>query len=64
MPFFCLDKIILNKTKFHNYYSSSKAEIIINERDINNVFELIYSTIISNMQKSLGKGSSWIIDSS
>ena len=64
MPFFCLYKIILNKTKFDNYYSSSKAEIIINERDINNVFELIYSTIISNMQKSLGKGSSWIIDSS
>ena len=28
---------------------------------MNNVFESIYSTIISNIQKSLGKGSGWII---
>ena len=27
------------------------------------VFESIYIMIISNIQKSLGKGSSWIIDS-
>ena len=44
------------------FYSNSKAEIIINESGINDVFESICSTIISNMQKSLGKGSSWIID--
>ena len=28
---------------------------------MNNLFESIYSTIISNIQKSLGKGSGWII---
>ena len=28
---------------------------------MNNVFESIYSTIISNIQKSLGKGSGWTI---
>ena len=27
------------------------------------MFESIYSTIISNIRKSLGKGSGWIIDS-
>ena len=52
-----------DNSKFYNFYSSSKAEITINESDIDNVFESIYSTIISNIQKSLGKGSSWIIDS-
>ena len=30
-------------------YSNLKAEIIINEGDINDVFESIYSTIISNI---------------
>ena len=52
-----------DKTKYDNFYSSSKAEIIINESDIENVFKLIYTTIIANIQKSLGKGSGWIIDS-
>ena len=52
-----------DKTKFDNLYASSKAEIIINESGIDDVFESIYSTIISNIQKSLGKGSGWIIDS-
>ena len=35
----------------------------MNQSDINDVFESIYITIISNIQKSLGKGSCWIIDS-
>ena len=47
----------VDKTKFDNFYSSSKAEIIINESDIDGVFESIYSTIISNRKKSLGKRS-------
>ena len=38
------------------FYSNSKAEIIINESDIDYVFESIYTTIISNIQKSFGKG--------
>ena len=31
--------------------------------DIDDAFESTYSTIIQNMQKLLGKGSGWIIDS-
>ena len=45
-----------DKTKYENFYSSSKREIIINESDIENVFKSIYATIIGNIQKSLGKG--------
>ena len=50
-------------TKPDTFYSHSKAETIINESDIDDVFESIYTTIISNIQKSLGKGSGWINDS-
>ena len=52
-----------DKTKYENFYSSSKAELIINESDIYNAFKSIYTTIIANIKKSLGKGSGWIIDS-
>ena len=52
-----------DKTKYDNFYSSSKAEITINESDIENVIKSIYTTIIANIQKSLGKGSGWILDS-
>ena len=52
-----------DKTKYENFHSSSKAEIIINENDIHNVFQSIFTTIITNTQKSLGEGSGWIIDS-
>ena len=51
------------KTKYDNFYSSLKAEVIINESDIDDVFQSIYTTIITSIQKSLGKGSGWIIDS-
>ena len=44
-----------DKTKYGDFYSSSKAEIIINESDIDDVFQSIYTTIITNIQKSLGK---------
>ena len=50
-----------DKTKYDNFYSSSKAETIINKSDIDDVFQSIYITIKSNIQKSLGKGSGWII---
>ena len=43
--------------------SKLKAEIIIIKSDIDDVFQAIYTTVISNIQKSLGKGSGWIIDS-
>ena len=52
-----------DKTKYDNFYSSLKAELIINESDINDVSQSIYTTIITNIQKSLGKGSVWISDS-
>ena len=52
-----------DKTKYHNFYLSSKAEIIINQSDIDDVFQSIYTTVIRNIQKSLGKGSGWITDS-
>ena len=52
-----------DKTKFDHFYSNSKAEVIINESDIDDVFQSIHTTIIRNIQKSLGKGSGWIIDS-
>ena len=51
-----------DKTKCDNFYSSSKA-IIINESDIDDVFQSIYTTTIKSIQKSLGTGSGWIIDS-
>ena len=50
------------KTEYDNFYSSLKTEIIINE-NCNDVFESIYSTILSNIQTYLAKASGWIIDS-
>ena len=52
-----------DKTKYDLFYSHSKVETVIGESDIDDVFESIYTIIISNIQKSLGKGSGWIIDS-
>ena len=52
-----------DKTKYGTFYSHSKAETIIHESDIDDVFKSIYITVISNIQKSLGKGSGWITDS-
>ena len=52
-----------DKTKYDTFYSNSKAKIIVNENDIDDAFQSIYTPIISNIQKSLGKGSGWIIDS-
>ena len=50
------------KKKYDTFHSNSKAEITINESDIDDAFKSIYNTIISNIQKSLGKGSGWISD--
>ena len=54
---------IEDKLKYDTFYSYSKAEIIINKSDIDEVFQSICTTIISNIQNSLGKGSGSIIDS-
>ena len=45
-----------DNAKYDNFYSDSKAEIITNESDIDDVFQSIYSTIMINIQKSSGKG--------
>ena len=45
-----------DKAKHDTFYSHSKTETIINESDIHDIFESIYTTILSNKQKSLGKG--------
>ena len=52
-----------DKIKYDTFYLHSKAETIFNQSDIDDVFKSIYTTIISNIQKSFGKGSGWIIDS-
>ena len=53
----------VEKTKYGTLYLTSKTETIINESDVDDVFKSIYTTIITNIKKSLGKSSSWIIDS-
>ena len=52
-----------DKTKFDNFYSSLKAEIIISESDTVDVIKSIYTTVITHIQKPLEKVSGWIIDS-
>ena len=42
---------------YGTFYSHSKEETIINERDIDDVFETIYTTILSNILKVLEKDS-------
>ena len=37
--------------------------MIDNESDVDDIFESIYTMIISNMQTYIGKGSGWVIDS-
>ena len=52
------------KTKqYETFYSHSKTEIIVNESDIDGIFESIYTKVISSIQNSLRKGSDWIINS-
>ena len=46
-----------DKTKYDSFYSSSKAEIVINDSEIDNVFQSIFTTIMENIQKYLRKGS-------
>ena len=53
----------VHQTKYSTFYSDSIAETITHESDIDDLFESIYSTIISNRQNSQRRGSDWIIDS-
>ena len=56
-------KKIESKTKYDIFYSSSKAEIIMNDSNIDDVVQSIYAIFISNIQKSLGIDSGWMTDS-
>ena len=40
-----------DKTKYDNFYSSSKAETVTSERDIDDVFKSIYTTVIKKHTK-------------
>ena len=51
------------KSNYETFYSNSKAEIIINQSDIDDMFKSIYITGMSSIQKSLGKDAGYIIDS-
>ena len=51
-----------DKTNYGNFYSSSKTETIINESDIDDVFQSSYTATITNIQKALGKVSGSSID--
>ena len=51
------------ETLYSTFYLNSKAETIINNSDIDYVFKSFYSTIISNIQKSLGQRLGRIINS-
>ena len=44
-------------------YSNSKYYLAINESKIDDIFESVYTTIVSDKQKYLGKSLGWIIDS-
>ena len=46
-----------------HFFSHSKAETIINQSDIDDVFESKYTTVISSIQNSLWKSSGWITES-
>ena len=52
-----------DKAKYSNFYMNPKAETIINESDNDDAFLSIYISIISKIQKFLGKDLSQIIDS-
>ena len=44
-----------DKTKYDTFYSSSKAEMIIDKSDFDYMFQSIYTPIISNIQNFQGE---------
>ena len=58
--------LVFNKTVNEDKTSMAiffQIELIFNNSDIHDVFESVYSTIISKIQRSLGKHLRWINDS-
>ena len=52
-----------DETKYSTFYSPLKAEIVVNDSDIDEGFESIYITVISNNKKFLAKDFGWMVDS-
>ena len=50
-----------DKTNFDNFYLSLEAEVVINQSTLIMCFNRLF--YISNIRKSVEKGSDWIIDS-
>ena len=46
-------KMIESEDKYDEFYSSSNAEIIINDSDTDGMFQSICTTIITNIRKYL-----------
>ena len=53
----------VNEKICRTFYLNSRAETIFNESDIDEIFESISIRIISNIQKFIGRGLGWVIDS-
>ena len=51
-----------DKTMYDNFYSSSNAETITNKTDIYNVFKLIYTAVITNIENSSLKYLEWFTE--
>ena len=51
-----------DKTMYDNFYSSSKAETITNKTDMYNVFKLIYTAVITNIENSSLKYLEWFTE--
>lgn len=49
--------------KYNTFYLNWKVETIIHDSDADNAFELLYSTIMTKIQKCHAEGSSKITDS-
>ena len=46
-----------DETKFSTFYLNSEAETVIHDADIDSVYEAIYITIMTKIQKYLAEGS-------
>ena len=52
-----------DETKYCVFYSNSKVETIIQDTDIDSIFESIYSTAVTKLRKYQAEGSGCTIDS-
>ena len=50
------------KQNITHFIHTQKQKKKVNGSDIDDVFKPVYTAVISNIQRFLGKGSAWIID--